>query len=207
MVVLESQYSAQINAMADDAIAPKQVVGLAHLVSQGKVSLSWNAVTTNEDDTPILDLGGYRIFRKKTAEGALELIGSVDEATTAYEDATAKDGASYVYAVAAIDNEVTPNEGTKSADLAVKTIPSIPTGLNATGFDSKIRLDWTSVASEVDTDLNENLAGYNIYRSETDGTDYVKIGNVEKAVLTYDDLTAVNGTTYYYVITSIDNSI
>lgn len=204
MPFLESQYSNQTFSMASDAMAPAQVTGMSYTVEQGKVNLSWDAVTTNSDASPIADLVGYRIFRKKNAGDAFTQIAQV--AGTSYSDLSTKDGASYIYAVAAYDDEPTANEGEKSADLSAKTIPSIPTGLTSQGFDSMIRLDWTSVKT-ADPELNENLAGYNVYRSVTDGSGYVNVGSSAAVETSFEDASAVNGTTYYYVITSYDNSI
>lgn len=206
MAVLESQYSAQVNAMSDDILAPAQVTGVAHTVEQGKVILTWDAVTTNEDGSALADLGSYRIFRKKNSADAFSQIGQVDAAVLTYTDTAMKDGASYIYAVAAYDDEPTPNEGAKSADHAVKTIPSIPQGLAPTTFDNMIRLDWTSVQDGVDLELNENLAGYNVYRSEVDGGPYTVIGSAAASETSFEDSSAVNGTMYYYVITAYDNS-
>jgi fibronectin type 3 domain-containing protein len=135
------------------------------------------------------------------------MIGSVNAATLTYQDNTIIDGANFVYAVAAVDNETTPNEGTRSADLAVKTVPSVPTGLTSTASDGKIHLSWSTVKDGGVPKKNENLAGYNIYRSETDGSGYAKVGNAAANATQYDDTTVVNGTTYYYVITAYDNSL
>ena len=208
MAVLESKYSNQVFAtLQADVLAPAQVVGLAHTVEQGKVKLSWTAVTKNSDDSDITDLAGYRIYRKDEAGGSFALVGSVDHLTVEYADSTIKDGASFIYAVAAIDAAATPNEGAKSADLAVKTIPSVPTGLISSATQSAISLNWASVKSVEDTKLNENLAGYNVYRSETDGSGYAKVGNVEAEATTFEDTSVEFGTTYYYVITAFDNSL
>lgn len=208
MAVLESKYSNQVFAtLQADVLAPGQVTGLAFTVEQGKVKLSWSAVTKNSDNSDITDLAGYRIYRKDSAGGSFALVGSVDHLTVDYTDSTIKDGASFIYAVSAIDAAPTPNEGAKSADLAVKTIPSVPTGLISSASETAITLNWASVKSGEDAKLNENLAGYNVYRSEEDGTGYVKVGNVAAEETTYADTSAVFGVTYYYVITSFDNSL
>lgn len=207
MPVLESQHSNQTFNMASDTVAPAQVTGLAYVVTQGKVVLNWTPVTTNADGSSLEDLDSYRIFRKKNAGDAFTQVGQVDATVTTFADFAFKDGASYIYAVAAFDDEPTPNEGEKSADLAVKTIPSIPTGLNSQAFDNLIRLDWASVKDAEDSELNENLAGYNIYRSETDGSGYELIGSAAPTETSFEDSSAVNGTTFYYVITSYDNSL
>ncbi|PGV22911.1 hypothetical protein [Bacillus cereus] len=207
MSALESRYSVQAFATAGDTIAPGKVVGLGYTVEQGKVILTWEALKVNQDGTILDDLQGYRIFRKKTSGGTFALVGSVNASTTTYTDTGMKDGATYIYAVAAFDDEALPQEGEKSAELEVKTIPSVPTGLTATGFDGKIRLDWQSIKNESDAELNENLAGYNIYRSTKDGTEYTKIGTAGITEATFEDLTVENSTKYYYVITSYDNTL
>lgn len=157
------------------------------------------------------DLSAYRIYRKRPADGSFTLLDTVNSTTaaqvTALTDVTAHDGSTYDYAVSAIDDEVTPNEGIQSAALAVKTIPSVPQGLVPSAFDAMIRLNWNSVKDEAIPEKNENLAGYNIYRSEVDGSGYENIGNVAAEETSFEDSSAVNGTTYYYVITAYDNSL
>lgn len=207
MTRLESLYSSQVTAMAGDAVAPAQVQGLGFTVEQGKVILTWSAVTTNSDASPLLDLSGYRVFRKKLAGDAFVQIGQTASNVETFEDSSMKDGASYIYAVAAFDDEATPQEGLKSSDLAVKTIPSVPQDLASAAFDSKVTLTWTSVKDEADAELNENLAGYAVYRSEVDGSGYVLVDEVTADVETFDDLTVENGTQYFYVVTSFDNSL
>lgn len=74
----------------------------------------------NADGSVLDDLQGYRIFRKKTAGATFALVGSVGASATTYTDSGMKDGASYIYAVAAFDDEALPQEGEKSAELEVK---------------------------------------------------------------------------------------
>lgn len=207
MANLESQQSAQVFATPFDVLAPAQVTGLTHTSIQGEVVLNWNPVTTNEDESALEDLGSYKVFRKNESVGSYEQIATVDGIEVTHTDTTAKDGATYFYAVAAVDTDPEPNEGVKSADLEVKTVPSIPEGLGATPFNNMVRLDWTSVKSEGDPKLNENLEGYNIYRSETDGSGYEIIASAELAATLFEDQDVVNETPYYYVITAFDNSI
>ena len=271
--MLESNYSAEVSAMASDTLAPDQVTGVNHTVNQGSVDLTWSAVTTSElitdtfsgdgstttfqlnyvdvavgtdsitvdgtvqvRDTDytidevngtitftiapasgtdnivveykknLSDLAGYYIYRKETSGGSFTQIDSVAAGTTSYTDNTALDGATYFYAISAYDDEATPNEGVKSADHQVNTIPSVPQNLTATAFDGKIKLDWDSVQDGGQPKLNENLAGYNIYRSTTSGYGYTNIGNTTTGTVTFEDSSVTNGTTYYYVVTAYDNT-
>lgn len=121
MAVLESEYSNQVFGTREaDLLAPAQVTGLAYTVEQGKVILTWAAVTTNSDTTAITDLAGYRVFRKNVAGDSYDLLGTTSDDEVTYTDTTAKDGSTHVYAVSAIDTADKPNEGEKSADLEVK---------------------------------------------------------------------------------------
>lgn len=73
--------------------------------------------------------------------------------------------------------------------------PSAPTGLTATAGDRQVQLDW-------DDNGEEDLDGYNVYRSE--GGDYVKQNLSLLPASNYLDATVLNGTTYYYVVTAVD---
>jgi fibronectin type 3 domain-containing protein len=76
-----------------------------------------------------------------------------------------------------------------------------PTGLAATGTFAGVVLTWIDP-------IGSNLAKINVYRSETSGSGYALIsgaGGVEIGDETYTDPTAVSGTTYYYVITAVDD--
>jgi fibronectin type 3 domain-containing protein len=69
-------------------------------------------------------------------------------------------------------------------------LPSAPVGLTATPGNGQVALNWTASASGSPT-------GYNIKRSTVSGLE-VNIDTV--AGTSYTDLTAVNGTTYYYEV-------
>ena len=62
-----------------------------------------------------------------------------------------------------------------------------------------VLLNWTASPSQ-------GVTGYNVYRSTTSGTGYVKINSSPVGGLSYTDSTVLNSTTYYYVTTSVDNS-
>jgi uncharacterized protein len=208
MAALESQFSAPLTATASDTLAPAKVMNLQFTVAQGQVNLSWDAVTTNADGSAIADLAGYRIYRKNDAADTFAAIGSVDASTTTYIDTTMEDGASYIYAISAYDDEATPNEGEMSDNVAVKTVPSIPVNLVATSGDGIIRLTWDSVKDAGVPKKNENLAGYKVYRKlASDTGDHVYLGQVVGDTTMFEDNTVVNGETYSYVVTSIDNSL
>lgn len=77
--------------------------------------------------------------------------------------------------------------------------PAAPTGLVAAAGESVVSLDWND-NTEVD------LGGYNVYRSTTAGSGYVKLNASLLTSSDYTDNTVDNGTTYYYIVTAVDTS-
>jgi len=71
--------------------------------------------------------------------------------------------------------------------------------LSGTGVvQHTVSLSWTASTSTV--------AGYNVYRSTTSGSGYVKINSSLVGSLTYTDSNVVNGRTYFYVTTAVYSS-
>jgi len=67
----------------------------------------------------------------------------------------------------------------------------------AQGTAHSVLLAWTASPSS-------GVTGYNLYRSTVSGNDYVQINTTLIAGLSYVDGTVADGTTYYYVLTSVD---
>ena len=75
-------------------------------------------------------------------------------------------------------------------------------GVNFTGAASSqaahsVSLQWNASTSTV--------TGYNIYRSTTSGSGYVKLNGTPLTNLTYTDGSVSSGTTYFYVATAVDS--
>ena len=69
--------------------------------------------------------------------------------------------------------------------------PGVPTGLTATPYDSDVTLMWNAILG---------VDGYKVGRSITSGTNYSVIASVGSN--TYADVSASNGTEYFYVVDS-----
>jgi ASPM-SPD-2-Hydin domain-containing protein/centrosomal CEP192-like protein len=63
---------------------------------------------------------------------------------------------------------------------------------------STVALNWNASTSQV--------IGYRVYRSETSGSSYNLLTGTALNAVTYTDTTAAAGTTYYYVVTSVDSA-
>jgi hypothetical protein len=88
-------------------------------------------------------------------------------------------------------------------------LPTRPAGLQAQGVEAGVELSWQE-AADCDGGV---VAGYNLYRSTTPGGPYTLVNDTVITGTQYNDLNGkaaraaapvVNGTTYYYVATSVD---
>jgi len=82
------------------------------------------------------------------------------------------------------------------------TPPAAPEDLSAVTGDAEINLSWSA-------NMEADLAGYNIYRGTVTGVYSPTPINggtlISESDTTYHDETVSNGTTYYYVITAVDD--
>lgn len=81
--------------------------------------------------------------------------------------------------------------------LTVIALPTPPTGLNATGLNETVLLDW-------DDHSDPNWAGYKVYRATSTGAYGAAIASGLTTSTFIDDGLA-NDTTFYYVITAVDS--
>lgn len=123
-----------------------------------------------------------------------------DSAT--YVDTGLQADIEYTYQVQARDKSPSQNETAWSVAASATpqdVPPAAPTGLSATPGDAQVALDW-------DDNTETDLDGYNVYRSETPGGPYTKLNGALVTASDYLDLAVVNGTTYYYVVTAVDQA-
>jgi Abnormal spindle-like microcephaly-assoc'd, ASPM-SPD-2-Hydin len=83
---------------------------------------------------------------------------------------------------------------------------------NATGSPASIALSGTGVPPVSHSVAlswiasTSTVSGYNVYRSNSNGSGYAKLNSSLVPALTYQDSSVDNGTTYYYVVTAVDSS-
>jgi len=79
------------------------------------------------------------------------------------------------------------------------TGPAPPVGVTTEAGTELVHLYWTP-------NLEDNLSGYNVYRGTNPGGPYIPQNTSLAPFPRYSDLTADNGTTYYYRLTAVDSS-
>ncbi len=186
----ESAYSAQDDATPYD-LAPAAPTGLNTTPGNNEIALDWN-------DNSETDLDGYNVYRSTTSGTGYSKVNTGLVLTSNYTDTGLSANATYYYVVTAVD--LASNESsysTEESEIPNDPVPSDPTGLTATAGDLEANLDW-------DDNIEEDLAGYNVYRSLTSGSGYTKVNGSPVGTSYYTD-TGLNSTvTYFYVVTAVD---
>jgi len=110
----------------------------------------------------------------------------------------------YYYQVTAADwalpyNESVPTEP-KPVTPRDQTPPEVPQALEAAASNRLVSLTW---APNTDADL----AGYNVYRSESATGGFTRTNPTLVTKASYEDAQVMNGTTYYYYIRAQDDAL
>jgi len=169
-----------VNITVNPPAPPPAPTGLNATAGNAHVLLSWNAVG---------GASSYNVKRATVAGGPYTTINS--PGTNSYDDTTAVNGTTYFYVVSAVG---AGGEGPNSSEASAtpQAAPAAPTGLTATPGDSHVALSWTA---------SPGAATYTVMRGTVAGGPY---GTTFPGIATtsFDDTTAVNGTTYFYVVTA-----
>ena len=90
------------------------------------------------------------------------------------------------------DNINTPVNQAVNITVNPPAPPAAPTGLTATAGNAHVQLAWNAVSG---------ATSYNVKRGTTTGGPYTTINS--PGTNSYDDTSAVNGTTYFYVVSAV----
>ena len=186
----ESGYSSEVNA-TPQAVPPAAPSNLAATPDNAKVDLNW-------DDNGEPDLAGYNVYRSTTLGGPYTKINGSLVGVSNYTDTSVSNGTTYYYVVTAENATLESGYSNEASATPQDFPPAAPTGLAAVRGHTKVDLDWNDNGES-------DLAGYNMYRSTTQGGPYTKVNGSLVTVSDYADTGLTNGTTYYYVVTAEDS--
>src|SRR5437660_2238912 len=137
----------------------------------------------------------YYVKRSTTTGGPYTQIAT--QTTTSYADTGLTNETKYYYVVSAYSSAGQSANSTEvsATPTAPPTPPSAPTNLTATAGNAQVAVTWTA---------STGATSYNVKRSTTSGSGYVRIGTSTAAAFT--DMGLTNGTTYYYVVSGVNAS-
>jgi pectate lyase len=146
---------------------------------------------------------GVQYFFTCTAGGGHS---SAWQSSTPYTDTGLAPDTNYTYTVQTRNLAQTIFTGAASSKASATTTsidttpPAIPTGLTAITGEANVPLDWNN-------NTEGDLAGYNVYRSTTQGSGYAKLNDSNLVSdPNYTDNNLPHNTTYYYVVRAVDTS-
>lgn len=111
----ESTSSNEVSATPIDLTPPAPPRGLTAIPAPGVVSLSWSANTEP-------DLLGYLVYRRELPGLTPVRLTDAPVQTTTFTDRAVRSGATYLYAVTAVDRSSRRNESAPSVEVSV-TVP------------------------------------------------------------------------------------
>ena len=170
--------SGKVKSVTPKPSAP--VVKIGHSATSGKPMLTWNAVS---------GATSYKVYRATSQNGTYSLLGTVT--ATSYTNTGAKAGTTYYYKVKAVNSA---GESAYSNVVSGRaTVTTLTMGHSSAS--GKPQLTWKAVSGAV---------SYKVYRATAKNGAYTVI-NTTKA-LTYTNVGAALGTTYYYKVEALNAS-
>jgi len=163
--------------------APQRLTGTA--LTSSRISLSWPASS---------GASGYSVRRSLTSGGPYTTIAAA-VADTSYVDSGLVASTTYYYSVKAANfMGVSADSVQTSVQTKALSLPPSPVGLKITAGNVRIALSWTAT--------EEATSSYKVKRATVSGGPYTTIAT--PATTSYTDTTAVDGTTYYYVVSAVN---
>jgi hypothetical protein len=203
---------------------PQPIASVQVQVRENAVNLSWTAPTLTSAGAPLPTLSGYRVYRREsdsrtTAPASKDvaeaprtsppvLLGPT--ATNSFSDTQFDFGKTYVYLVRSVITEEGQEIESDDSEPATITVvdtfpPAAPQGLVAAVLPGEtpstfvVDLSWSI---NVETDL----AGYHVYRSEQEGTKGQLVTSDLLPTPAVRDKSVEPGHRYWYVVTALDRA-
>jgi hypothetical protein len=203
---------------------PERIASVDARVTETAIELTWPAPVRTSGGDPLSGLSGYRIYRGEidpsTSDAASKelaqakwlspLVSLANSPTIGYRDTFFDFGKTYLYAVRSIVL-VQANELESADSVAVVVTardifpPAAPQDLVATVLSGappgalEVDLSWS-------INLETDLAGYRVYRTEQQGSRGQLLTPDLLLTPSYRDTSVVAGHRYWYSVTAVDRA-
>ncbi len=184
--------SGEVYSLATGQSAPTVPAAPATLsataVINRQINLNWSVVSGAT--------AGYTVWRSTTAGGPYSPI-VTQRTTNTYSDTNLTAGVTYYYVVTAANNGGDGAYSMPASATALPPLPAAPGNVVAKAISSSsIQITWDAAA---------DAASYTLKRSTVAGGPFATVATGITA-LTYIDTSLLAGTTYFYVVTSVNAS-
>jgi fibronectin type 3 domain-containing protein len=181
--VTNNALSNGIEIIATSSIPPAPT-GLTASSGNTQVSLAWN---TSSGAT------SYNVKRSTANGGPYTTIAS--PTSTTYTNTGLTNGTTYYYVVSAVNANGESGNSSQASATPTVVVPAFPTGFAATAGNAQVSLTWNAATG---------ATSYHIKRGTTSGSGYLTVASPTGT--SYTDTGLTNGTTYYYVATSLNSA-
>jgi fibronectin type 3 domain-containing protein len=176
----ESPNSAETSATP---LAPPAVPeGLAAIAGDATVALEWSAATGADS---------YQVKRATAPGGPYTTLASGVTGLT-YNDSAVTNGTTYYYVISGVNAVAESANSAEVSAMPLPPVPAAPATLTATPGNSTVALVWSAA---------DGADSYNVKRATNSGGPYATLASGLTAT-SYNDTSAVNETTYYYLVTA-----
>jgi fibronectin type 3 domain-containing protein len=196
--------------------APSRFQAVAR--SEG-IFILWRAPDQNVNDTPLIDLAGFRILRAnepidklcpKCPKNVTQLAdiaykgdrGKVpDNQQYYYQDTALEFGMAYFYKMMAYNEREKEGKPTKHLVVFWDQPPAVPAGFKVVRKDKALMFSWQPVTTLEGGSPLEGFYGYNIYRTARQGIyDEAPINSEPVLETRYEDVPEKIDETYFYTV-------
>ncbi|MFS1517189.1 hypothetical protein V1503_12100 [Bacillus sp. SCS-151] len=179
----ESEYSEGVSS-TPGVLVPSAPTGITIVNEEGQVTVSWGEVTNATT---------YNVYRSTTINGPyISVAQNVNE--TNYIDVDITNNTTYYYVVTAVNEQGESGYSEEVSETPEVQVPSAPTDITIVNEEGQVTVSWGEVT---------NATTYNVYRSTTINGPYISVAQNVTAT-NYIDVDITNNTTYYYVITAVN---
>ena len=187
---------ANATPMQVQATAPSAPQSLSATGGNASARLSWTAPASNGGSA----ITGYNVYRGTSPGGESATPLATNVAATSFTDATANNGSTYYYKVAAVNVVGVSPQSNEASATPQATVPSAPASLVASGANGRVALSWAVPAS----DGGSPITGYNVYRGTSPGGESATPVATSVPSNSFTDTSVTNGTTYYYTVAAVN---